>query len=65
MAKKLIGNQRRRPAAKYAVIVALIAVASIVVVEATGNMLTGSYAGLGGKLVAPSAAPAPASSKVQ
>ena len=57
----------RRSISKYVGVAAVIAIASVAIVEAAGTMLSRSYTGLGGKLAPPSAigAPSPSSSNVR
>ena len=64
MISNIQGRGRRRQPIKYAVAAGVIAVLSVVMLEATGSMLSSNYSGLDGKLgqrgeqVAPAAAPA-------
>jgi hypothetical protein len=57
-------RKRSRQPVKYAVIAGLIAVLSVVMLEATGTVMSGNYTGLDGKLgttatqISPAAAPA-------
>lgn len=55
------GRGRGRQPVKYAVIAGLIAVLSIVMLEATGTVLSSNYRGLDGKLGKPATQIAPAS----
>jgi len=61
MISKSLGRGRSRHPVKYAVIAGLIAVLSVVMLEATGTVLSGNYSGLDGKLGTPATQIAPAS----
>jgi hypothetical protein len=64
MPGKATGGARRRHPIKYAAVAGVIAVISVVLIEATGSMLTSNYSGLGGKLSTPPQT-APASAPVR
>lgn len=61
MISNSLGRGRRRQPIKYAVAAGLIAVLSIVMLEATGSVLSSNYSGLDGKLGQPGVQMAPAS----
>lgn len=61
MISNSLGRGRSRQPVKYAVIAGLIAVLSVVMLEATGTVLSSNYTGLEGKLGKPATQIAPAS----
>lgn len=61
MISKSLGRGRSRQPVKYAVIAGLIAVLSVVMLEATGTVMSSNYSGLDGKLGKPATQTAPAS----